>query len=127
MVSNSTFSGNTADDGCAIYNYTGLLSLQDVTVADNHCGAAFAALVASADGEGFGDIAVRNSVITTAGAANCRTTTSIFGTGSFISGGYNLSRDASCGFAAAGDIQSIDRLLGPLAANGGPTQTHLPR
>jgi CSLREA domain-containing protein len=50
--------------------------------------------------------------------ANCATT--------IPSGGYNLVSDASCGFAAAGDLQSTTANLGPLAANGGPTQTHLP-
>ena len=42
------------------------------------------------------------------------------------SNGYNIEPDTSCGFTAAGDKQHIDfdALLGPLANNGGPTQTH---
>jgi hypothetical protein len=36
----------------------------------------------------------------------------------------NPSSDASCGFAALGDLSSTDPLLGPLADNGGPTRTH---
>jgi hypothetical protein len=43
------------------------------------------------------------------------------------SSGYNFSDDATCGFLAATDRQSAGSpLLGPLADNGGPTQTLLP-
>ena len=40
--------------------------------------------------------------------------------------GYNLIGDSSgCSFApAAGDLVNVDPFLGPLAANGGPTETH---
>jgi hypothetical protein len=37
--------------------------------------------------------------------------------------GYNLDGDDSCGFTRATDITNTDPLLGPLANNGGPTQT----
>lgn len=43
--------------------------------------------------------------------------------GTVTSKGYNLSDDQSCNFAAAGDVQNPDARVGPLAANGGPTQT----
>jgi hypothetical protein len=46
--------------------------------------------------------------------------------GGFLSGGHNLVSDDSCGFAATGDQEMVDALLGPLADNGGPTLTHLP-
>jgi len=39
-------------------------------------------------------------------------------------GGYNLSSDASCNFAAPGSLNNTDPKLGPLADNGGPTPTH---
>jgi CSLREA domain-containing protein len=42
------------------------------------------------------------------------------------SGGYNLVSDTSCGLSGTGDQQAVDALLGPVAANGGPTQTQLP-
>jgi CSLREA domain-containing protein len=38
--------------------------------------------------------------------------------------GYNLADDASCGFFATGDLVVADAMLGPLADNGGPTETH---
>jgi hypothetical protein len=37
--------------------------------------------------------------------------------------GHNLSSDASCVFTNSGSLNSTDPLLGPLAANGGPTLT----
>jgi len=52
-------------------------------------------------------------------APNCRRQ----GGGSVVSGGYNVESANSCGFAAAGDQPSTNPLLGPLQANGGPTQT----
>ena len=48
---------------------------------------------------------------------------------SLESAGYNLTSDATgtaCGFTAATDLVNKNPLLGPLAANGGPTQTRLP-
>src|SRR5205823_6358251 len=43
--------------------------------------------------------------------------------GGVVSLGSNLDSGATCGFAAAGDQSNRDPLLGPLADNGGPTQT----
>jgi hypothetical protein len=44
----------------------------------------------------------------------------------FTSGGLNIASDDSCRLGAATDLPSTDPLLGPLADNGGPTQSHLP-
>ena len=38
--------------------------------------------------------------------------------------GNNLASDASCALSAAGDLENTNPLLGALAANGGPTETH---
>jgi hypothetical protein len=46
--------------------------------------------------------------------------------GPITSGGYNVASDATCNLAAAGDAPNTDPQLGPLAFNGGPTETHLP-
>jgi len=43
--------------------------------------------------------------------------------GSWTDGGYNLSSDASCAFSSSSSLAGTDPLLGPLADNGGPTQT----
>src|SRR5262249_34594243 len=45
---------------------------------------------------------------------------------SATSGGYNAATDHSCGLAQPTDLQDGGFVLGPLADNGGPTQTHLP-
>jgi hypothetical protein len=40
-----------------------------------------------------------------------------------VSNGFNLDEDGSCEFDQATDIEGQDPMLGPLASNGGPTQT----
>lgn len=40
-----------------------------------------------------------------------------------ISQGYNIDSGDSCNFNSAGDMVNTDPLLGPLAFNGGPTET----
>jgi CSLREA domain-containing protein len=46
--------------------------------------------------------------------------------GTQLSLGHNLDGDGSCGLTAAGDLSGVNPVLGPLANNGGPTETHLP-
>lgn len=46
--------------------------------------------------------------------------------GTVSSQGHNLSSSSDCGLTGAGDRQGVDPLLGPLAANGGPTDTAAP-
>jgi Divergent InlB B-repeat domain/Immunoglobulin I-set domain len=43
--------------------------------------------------------------------------------GSLTDLGHNISSDASCAFTSVGSLNNADPLLGPLADNGGPTQT----
>jgi hypothetical protein len=43
--------------------------------------------------------------------------------GPLIDLGHNISSDASCAFTGAGSLNNTDPLLGPLADNGGSTQT----
>jgi hypothetical protein len=52
------------------------------------------------------------------GAANCHVAAMII-----QSRGHNLASDDSCFLTAPGDVAHRDPLLGPLTANGGPTQT----
>ena len=44
--------------------------------------------------------------------------------GSFLSGGFNLDTDGSCGFVGTGDISGGTANLGPLQDNGGATDRH---
>jgi hypothetical protein len=71
------------------------------------------------DSTEFGDTVVAGGV-SAPGEENC-------GKGSeIVSLGFNLEDRNQCGFAAAGDVVATDPQLGPLADNGGLTQTMLP-
>ena len=50
---------------------------------------------------------------------NCLST----GASTITSGGGNVEDDDDCGFTATNDLVDTDPLLGPLAADGGPTET----
>lgn len=63
-------------------------------------------------------VAMKNTIIAnSSGAPDCTGTT-------ITSPGHNLDSDNSCSLTGAGDLPDRDPLLGPLASNGGPTQTH---
>ncbi len=96
-LTNATASGNSAAFGANLYNYTTFTTPPSSAflVAKN-------TIVANPQG----------------GGANC------YGV-AYSSSGPNLEYPGtSCNFAATGDIQNQDPLLGPLADNGGPTRTH---
>ena len=44
--------------------------------------------------------------------------------GDFVSDGFNLDEDGSCGFGKSTDLVNVIADLEPLASNGGPTPTH---
>ena len=103
-ITNSTFSGNSAEDGGAIYN-DGDINISFTTIANNE---------ASAGGGIFEDrdsINIRNSIVAFNSPNNC------VGPVNDLTG--NWSNESSCGFL--GDNSEI--ILGPLADNGGPTET----
>jgi CSLREA domain-containing protein/uncharacterized repeat protein (TIGR01451 family) len=131
-ITNSTLSGNQAtggtdDAGGAIYNNNGTVSLTNVTIANNTVSGG------SVSNQGGG-------IFTTGGSANLLNTI-ISGNsgstgpdlfGSFTSQGHNFigKGDGSTGLTngvngdQVGSVAApIDPLLGPLANNGGPTQT----
>ncbi len=74
-----------------------------------------------------GTLKLSNSIVANgvgpAGSENCFIPTESIPT---ISSGFNLDSRDQCGFHAAGDQVNKDPLLGPLASNGGPTQTMAP-
>ncbi|MDS4040803.1 MAG: S8 family serine peptidase [Candidatus Competibacter sp.] len=99
---NSTLSGNSASEGGGIYGYNGTVSLDHSTLADN------------------------TPVSLWIVGATVTTTHSIMATcsGATITDhGYNLDSDGSCHLNAQGSLSNADPHLGPLANNGGPTQT----
>jgi predicted outer membrane repeat protein len=111
-VSNSTFSSNTATGtGGAIQNGT-TLTLTNTTITGN----------SGASGNGGGVITedsatlnVGNTIIANNSGGDCKNNGTIHATA------VNLVKDGSCAIQGA---LSGDPSLGPLADNGGPTQTH---
>ena len=124
-VNNSTISGNTADSngGGGIRLQSGTLTVASSTIVSN----------TALDGypnRGGGGIrttvspypSIKNSIIANNTAdgvpgPDCQ--------GTIDSGGYNLVEDTTdCGGLVGTDITGQDPLLGPLANNGGDTETH---
>ncbi|MDJ0756142.1 MAG: CSLREA domain-containing protein [Ardenticatenaceae bacterium] len=108
---NSTVSGNTAGFGGGIV-VTGTLTMTHVTVNDNIALTQTGGISMT----GVSTATVTNSLVANSTGADCA------GSGTFTDGGYNLFEDGSC--ITAGSSQSGDPQLGPLADNGGDTETH---
>ena len=137
-LSGEQISSNTAsDNGGGIFNHSGTLNLANTTVSRNtattfsggglYSGGTvvlthttIASNTASSGGDGVhragGTVLLRNTIVAHNGAANCN--------GGLTSDGYNLEDGATCGLTGTGDITNTNPLLGPLADNGGDTQTH---
>ena len=114
-ITNSTVSGNTALNGGGIFNRFGTVHLVSSTISGN---------IATDNGGGIwnlgGTISLKNTIV----SGNTAATPSDDCAGTITSLGHNLAGDASCALLGAGDLNSTDPLLGPLADNGGPTMTH---
>ena len=115
-VTNSTFTGNTSDNGGAI-TINGPARINSSTITNN---------TANLGGgiynvNGVGDLTIENSII----AGNTDPWQRDV-SGTITSAGHNLVGNTfgSTGFGAAGDLLNVDPLLGPLADNSGPTLTH---
>ncbi len=121
-ISNSTLSGNSGTYGGGIYS-SGTLTIDSSTLSGNS---------AKNSGGGiniftYGRLTIGNSIV----SGNIAPSGSeILGT--FTSSGYNLfgnsgTNGLSSGTASGTDITptvTLDQIIGPLANNGGPTQTH---
>lgn len=112
-ITNTTFARNHADapgkGGGAIYEEGGAITLTNVTIANN-----------SGDTSGGiylydGSVALKNTIVYFNPNGNCKTP--------LTSLGHNLEGADTCGFSATGDIVNANPHLGPLADNGGLTQT----
>jgi len=119
-VSNSTLSGNSSNGGGGgIFNQSGTLTVSNSTLSGNSTtgggfGGAYTALGTSAT---FKNTIVANSP----SGGNCGAIPN--------DGGYNLDSDKgsfdTCGFSTNNNsLSGVDPMLGALADNGGPTQTH---
>jgi len=125
IIRNATISGNSANGHGGGITGGGPLTMNNVTLVNN---------VADADGNGDGNggaiywpdgpdrpeiansLIAGNSVVGGEAKAECY--------GLVISLGHNLFGSSTCSSPAPGDIVSDQTLIGPLADNGGPTQTH---
>jgi uncharacterized repeat protein (TIGR01451 family) len=125
-VVNSTISGNAANGTGTLsgvggglanagFNRPAVASLTNATIAGN---------TAVADGSGLangnlGGGATITSENTVVAGNDCFNTA-----GTYTSLDHNLEEGDSCNFDQANDQTNIDPMLGPLADNGGPTETH---
>ncbi|MCC6178305.1 MAG: CSLREA domain-containing protein [Chloroflexi bacterium] len=111
----------------ALYN-TGVVTMKNVTISDNIIGSETIynkgpmALVnvtiaenAAPSLQNESALELHNVILTRSGGSNC--------SGSIYSLGNNIENGDSCGFSAPGDLSNIDPRVGPLADNGGQTQT----
>ncbi|HSP56370.1 MAG TPA: choice-of-anchor Q domain-containing protein [Dehalococcoidia bacterium] len=117
-ITNSTISGNSTTGGdfggAGVYQTSGTLLLVNSTISNNTGGGTFGAGIRTLSGGSAVNTIVAGNVPDDCGG----------NTGAMTSLGHNLGGDASCEFDAAGDLLETDPLLGALADNGGPTQTH---
>jgi len=144
-MTNSTVSGNTGGGSGGIYDHEGTVILTNSTVSGN---------IAISLSDGVGGVDNRGNMILTHSTVSGNTATAAFGVAgirnsgivtlghtiidndidslqkncsgaatSFASFGYNVVSDTSCHLNGTGDIIVSSR-VGPLADNGGPTQTH---
>ncbi len=124
-IDNSTISGNvsTAWHGAALFLTDGVLDVDYTTITGNTAAAGTAAVFVGTFGPSSATMNVGNSII--AGNADLGCFLAPFGAGAVAinSLGNNVFTDGSC-FPVGSDQVVADALLGPLAANGGPTQTH---
>jgi beta-glucanase (GH16 family) len=125
-ITNSTISGNTSTGwhGGAIFQTDGDITITNSTIANNIApDFAPSTLFIGQFGGGFvPKLTLTNTIITGNHWYACEKFASGT-TGNVISGGHNIVQDDSCNPAASDQI-GADAKLGPLADNGGPTQTH---
>lgn len=123
-LTNVTLSGNSAGfSGGGIDNDEGKATLNNVTVTGN---------TADSNGDGSGGgggVAggfVRNTIMAGNSDGSLGLANQSPDCGGITSQGHNLvGKTTGCTFTAgAGDLLSVDPVLGPLADNGGPTFTH---
>ena len=124
-ITNSTFSGNQASDsgGAINSNFGATFTLLNDTIAGNNAGNVAGGVNAASSGP----VIVQNTII----AGNTAGTFDNDVAGNFVSSGNNLIGDVgdTSSFGVSGDQTGggegspLDPLLGPLADNGGPTET----
>lgn len=111
-LTNGTVSGNAASQGGGLFN-EGSATLTNSTFSGNTARPAGGGIL-NAPGNA---VTLLNTVVANSPFdSNC--------SGAITSNGHNLSSDGSCALLGPGDLNNANPNLGPLADNGGPTQTH---
>jgi CSLREA domain-containing protein len=112
-LTNSTIARNTAtSEGGGFYNEFGTSTLINTTVAGNTAPASQGGGITN-----FDVTELKNTIVYNNTGGNCETfdpPTSL---------GHNLEDGSTCGLTGPGDRQNTNPMLGPLADNGGQTQT----
>ena len=114
-LTDSTISSNTAPSGGGIFNNSGTLTVSDSTVSGNTAGAG---------GGIFNDISGTLTVVGSILADSCANNQA-----TWHDDGYNAApSNNGCLNGGTGDVTdpSVSKDLGPLANNGGSTQTMMP-
>lgn len=121
LIVNSTIAGNVGD-GIGGIRADSAVTIRSSTISHNSP-SRYGYGYYPAPGGLSGSFELTDSIVADNVGLDCDTGTY----GSIISHGNNLSSDATCGFAAPGDMENTDPLLLPLADNGGPTPTCAPQ
>jgi len=142
-ISSTTLDNNLADNGGGIYS-SGTVTMTNSTLSQNQALAAFGGGIyndgpstsiavltnttlaqneAAVNGAGLYNDGAAVTLINTIAAENTPGGDCFNNSGSIADAGHNLDSDTTCGFAPP-SIAGGNANLGPLQANGGPTQTH---
>jgi CSLREA domain-containing protein len=112
-VTGNTSSGNTTGGGAVMFSPL-LFNLVNVTVTANQASGGGGLYVSDMDDVG----SLANSIVADNLGGDCLLLRSA------VASDHSLDSDNSCGLADAGSHPGVPALLGPLANNGGPTDTH---
>jgi LPXTG-site transpeptidase (sortase) family protein len=143
-IANSTFNNNSADEGGAVYNIGFGSTVSNSTFSGNRASIRGGAIKndnlmdasinisystisgnqADVDGGGIDSfynggngVSFTNTILSNNTHGNCGTGTN------YTSNDYNIVSDGTCGLSGTNDRSNTNPLIGPLANNGGPTQT----
>jgi hypothetical protein len=122
VVGNSTLSGNLAVFGGALVNDDGDTTVLACTLSGNSATGHTGGISGSVPRNGVGGGSTKIGYTILKQGQGANLN------GKVISLGFNVSSDNGAGFlTGTGDLVNRDPRLGPLADNGGPTLTHLPQ
>lgn len=110
---NATVSGNSAVFGGGIKNQNGVVTVTNSTITGNAGNSGINHFAFT----GAAFFTLRNTIVSNNAGVNCEGNP-------VTSAGHNVDSGTTCGFAGSGDLNATNPLLGTLADNGGPTQTH---